>query len=624
MSDKSNLAAYLFHQGTNFYAYEYMGATVKKEANTYEYTFRTWAPNAYSVALVSDFSGWNTPLIMKKITKGIWETSYKSEKSLQGSSYKFKIEGKNGIHYKSDPYAKFSKGGADGASIIFESNYLWKDSGWEKSVKEKRNEQNGAFLPFPINIYEMHLASFLKAENGKYLTYRELGKILPTYLRYMGYTHVEFMPIMEFPYDASWGYQVGGFFAPSSRFGTPDDFKFLIDSLHCSNIGVIADWVPAHFPKDEWGLFEFDGSMLYEYQGDDRRESLSWGTRFFDVAREEVQSFLISNALYYFREFHIDGLRVDAVASMLYLDYDKADGTWIRNFEGGKENLESIAFFKKLNTAVFKEFPHALMIAEESGDFGKITRPAYEGGLGFNLKWNMGWANDFFQYLSSDPIFRRHNHKALTFPIHYAYSENYVLPISHDEVVHGKHAFIDKMHGSYEDKFKQTRLALLLMMTYPGKKLTFMGTEFGQFREWDYANSLEWFMLDYEKHHSLREYVAALNRFYILNDALWYYDFSQRGFEWISVDEAEKNAIAYKRNGKSSSLTILLNFSGSEQTLTIKNKNLKFFTLKFSTDESAEKLLRCEDESKSYDINVTLPAFSGRIYEEKSMMIEIL
>ena len=614
-------AEYYFHQGTNFHSYDYLGASKTVEDKEYKYTFRVWAPNAYNVALVSDFSGWDTPIFMNKRKSGVWEVEYLSKEALEGNSYKFRIEGKNGIHYKGDPYARYSKGGADGASVIYESSYVHTDDLWQKNSKCRHSNER-SYLSFPINIYELNLLSFLKTETDEYLSYRELAEILPFYLRYMGYTHVEFMPIMEYPYDGSWGYQVGAFFAPSSRLGTPDDFKFLIDSLHNAEIGVILDWVPAHFPKDEWGLFEFDGSLLYEYQGFDRCESLIWKTRFFDVGREEVQSFLISNALYLFREFHVDGLRVDAVAAMLYLDYDKPDGGWIKNTYGGKENLESIAFFKKLNTAIFSEFPNALMIAEESGDFGKITHPAHDGGLGFNLKWNMGWANDFFKYLSGDPIFRKYEHTALTFPIQYAYSENYVLPISHDEVVHGKKSLINKMFGSYEDKFKQTRLALMLMMTYPGKKLTFMGTEFGQFREWDYMHSLEWFMLDYEKHHDLREYVCALNRFYIKNEALWYYDFSHIGFEWLSVDENEKNSVCYKRHGKDTSLIILLNFSGSEQTITFEFDRNKSLFLKFSTDDSAENISYDKKYAEKYDISVKLSAFSGRIYEEKAMIIE--
>ncbi len=617
-------AEYLFHQGTNYYAYNYLGVTVEEKNKKYVYTFRTWAPNAYSVALVSDFFGWERPIEMKKISIGVWETVYTSETALTGALYKYKISGKNGVHLKGDPYANYSTGGADGASIIYHSDFTWSDREWIDRRK-RQNKNNDAFLPIPINIYELHIGSFMRSNTEGYTSYRDLARILPSYIRYMGYTHVEFMPISEYPYDASWGYQVGAFYAPSSRFGTPDDFRYLIDTLHQFGIGVIIDWVPAHFPKDEWGLYEFDGGPLYEYQGLDRQESLTWGTRFFDVGREEVQSFLISNALYYFREFHIDGLRVDAVASMLYLDYDKPDGVWIKNENGGKENLEAIAFFKKLNERVFLEFPDALMIAEESGDFGKITHPTSVGGLGFNLKWNMGWANDFYDYLETDPIYRKHKHSALTFPIMYAYSENYVLPISHDEVVHGKKALIDKMFGSYEDKFKQIRTALLLTMTYPGKKLLFMGSEFGQFREWDYKSSVEWFMLDYKKHHALREYVAALNRFYLSQPALWEYDYKTEGFEWISVDENEKNLIVFKRNGIKNSLIIIINFSGTEQFIkfsTSCNCNLKCL---FSTDDTfcgEDILILQKTEDTSY-FDAKLPAFSGRIYAENKIKRKI-
>ena len=615
---------YLFHQGTNFYAYEFMGVTLNVSDGKYIYTFRTWAPNAFSVELVSDFCGWETPVKMKRGSSGIWETQYISKTSLVGSAYKYKIQGKNGTHLKGDPYAKYSKGGADGASVIYESNFSWTDKAWLKAQEKK--QESDSYLSCPINIYEVHLGSFLKKKNGEYLSYREIAGILPGYLRYMGYTHVEFLPISEYPYDASWGYQVGAFYAPTSRFGTPDDFRYLINALHNADIGVILDWVPAHFPKDEWGLYEFDGEPLYEYQGSDRQESSTWGTRFFDVGREEVQSFLISNALYYLREFHIDGLRVDAVASMLYLDYDKADGEWIKNSNGGRENLESIAFFKKLNERVFFEFPNTLMIAEESDDYGKITHPVVAGGLGFNLKWNMGWSNDFFKYISCDPIFRKYKHKALTFPIMYAFTENYILAISHDEVVHGKLSLINKMHGSYEDKFKEIRLSMLLMMTFPGKKSLFMGCEFGQFREWDYKNSLEWFLLDYDTHHSLREYVKALNKFYLEEEALWYYDFSRHGFSWISVDENEKNCIAYKRNAKEKSLIILLNFSGSDQTIkfeTQKNKH-KIYKTVFSTElENISETYSEKINSVNHCMEITLKKFSGKILKEYVVEKEI-
>lgn len=618
MSDKNNQAEYLFHQGTNYYAYDYLGCNLKKTDDRYVYTFRTWAPNADEVYLASDFTDWNSNAIrMNRETQGVWECIVTSDISLDGSAYKFRIKRGNSEHLKGDPYARYSRGGADGASIIFaESKHVWNDTSWFKKRK-KTVFSTGGYLSTPLNIYEVHAGSFMRGDNNSYLSYRELADVLIPYLKYMGYTHVEFLPLAEHPFDGSWGYQVGAFYAPTSRFGTPDDFKYLVNELHKSGLGVILDWVPAHFPKDEWGLYEFDGAPLYEYQGKDRIESSSWGTRFFDLGREEVQSFLISNALYMFREFHIDGLRVDAVASMIYLDYDRLPGEWVPNSYGGRENLEAIAFLRKLNIAIYSEFSDALMIAEESGSFGGITKPVFEGGLGFNLKWNMGFANDFYDYIETDPFFRKYKHKALNFPLMYAFTENYVLPISHDEVVHGKKSFVDKMYGSYEDKFRQARASMLLIMTYPGKKMLFMGTEYAQFREWDYSNSLEWFMLDYPNHQAFRQYVAALNRFYLDTKELWMHDFDPRGFEWLYADEAERNIVAYKRKSSSSEIIVALNFSGAEQKIRINVKSIAPYKCIFSTDivSEADAISDAKrDESGAY-FDIILPAFSGKIYK---------
>jgi len=479
-----------------------------------------------------------------------------------------------------------------------------------------------------MNIYEMHLGSFLRNDDGSYLSYRTLADILPTYVKKMGYTHVEFLPIQEHPFDGSWGYQVCGFYAPTSRFGNPDDFRHLINSLHKAGIGVIMDWVPAHFPKDAWGLYEFDGAPLYEYQGKDRQESRSWGTRFFDLGREEVQSFLVSNALYFLREFHIDGLRVDAVASMIYLDYDRDPGEWVPNSEGGRENLEAIAFIKKLNAAVLGEFPDALMIAEESSAFGGVTAPISVGGMGFSLKWNMGFANDFYDYVQTDPIFRKYKHTALNFPIAYAFKENYCLPISHDEVVHGKKSFIDKMFGDLDSKFEQARVAMMAYMTYPGKKLLFMGTEYAQFREWDYASSLEWFMLDYPKHKAFSDYVAALNNFYLEQSPLWEIDFKEEGFIWLLPDENEKNLVAFKRRDLSGhELYVLLNFSGALQSCEIDACGYRLTDL-FDTGnippESKEYIIpKANKKQKCGRVEIDLPAFSGIIFKSVSKNTKI-
>ncbi|MBE6643892.1 MAG: 1,4-alpha-glucan branching protein GlgB [Ruminococcaceae bacterium] len=616
MNEEKDMAPYYFHQGTNFYVYNYLGCNLKKIDGKYEYTFRTWAPNADKVGLVSDFTDWENPIYFNKITnKGVWECKYINYKSLSGKAYKFLIERDGRKNYKGDPYARFSRGGADGASIIFEDSFSFTDSVWMKKRRKDFFTQSSSYLSKPLNIYEIHFGSFIRHADNEYLTYREMADILVPYIKYMGYTHVEFLPLTEYPYDGSWGYQVCGFYAPTSRYGTPDDFKYLINKLHLSGIGVILDWVPAHFPKDSWGLYEFDGAPLYEYQGEDRIESDTWGTRFFDLGREEVQSFLISSAMFFLREYHIDGLRVDAVASMLYLDYDRKPGHWIPNSDGGRENLEAIAFFKKLNTAVYSEFSDVLMIAEESGSFGGVTKPVCCGGLGFALKWNMGFANDLYDYLSCDPFFRKYKHKALNFPILYAFSENYILPVSHDEVVHGKLSLIDKMFGGYEDKFRQMRSFLLMLMTYPGKKLLFMGTEFAQFREWDFENSLEWFMLDYPSHRKIRDYTRALNYFYLERPELWECDFDSEGFEWILPDAKEINTIAYKRfDKKRNSITVIINFSGSLQSVDLEYE----VDVMFSTGEGVET-----EKIQEGKIRVFLKAFSGAVFKTKEKNIKI-
>lgn len=618
----TDIGSYLFHQGTNYHAYEFLGCSLLMKDGKYEYTFRTWAPNAKSVGLVSDFTGWTYAVPFSRVTdKGIWELKYLSDCSLELRPYKFRIESNKGYQDKGDPYARFSRGGSDGASLIFtDTSFKWEDKRWMSHRKKAISSDGKYYISSPINIYEMHMGSWMRhEEDNRYYSYSELADILPSYLKKMGYTHVEFLPLQEHPFDGSWGYQVCAFYAPTSRFGTPNEFRHLINSLHKAGIGVIMDWVPAHFPKDSWGLYEFDGSPLYEYQGKDRMESRSWGTRFFDLGREEIQSFLVSNALYFFREFHIDGLRVDAVASMIYLDYDRMPGEWHPNHLGTNENLEATAFLRKLNTAIYSEFPDALMIAEESTSFAGITKPVSMGGIGFNMKWNMGWANDFYRYVQTDPIYRKYHHTALNFPLMYAFTEQYCMPISHDEVVHGKLSFINKMFGSHEDKFRQARTSLMLMMTYPGKKMLFMGTEYAQFREWDYDNSLEWFMLDYPDHMHFREYVASLNAFYLDHSELWEIDFVEDGWKWLLPDEADKNLVAFKRiNKKGKELIVVLNFSGSTQQATLPcKKGIRlesvFDTGDLSPEQRSVKILKSGDE---YRAEVVVPPFSGVIFKQ--------
>ena len=446
----------------------------------------------------------------------------------------------------------------------------------------------------------------------------------------MGYTHVEFMPVSEYPFDGSWGYQVTGYYAVSSRFGTPNDFKHLIDKFHQKNIGVILDWVPAHFPKDEHGLYEFDGTPCYENQGWDRKEHETWGTRIFDWGRNEVQSFLVSNAVYLFDEFHVDGLRVDAVASMLYLDYDRKDGEWIPNEHGGNYNLQAIEFFKKLNTVIFERFPNALMIAEESTSFPMITKPVSMGGLGFNYKWNMGWMNDVLSYVQVDPFFRSGCHNKMTFSMCYAFSENYVLPISHDEVVHGKKSLLDKMPGDIPKKFAQLRAFMMYMFAHPGKKLSFMGNEFGQFKEWNYSEGVEFFMLEYDLHNKLSEFNKKLNHTYKNNPPLYEIEDSWDGFEWISADEKDNNVISFIRKDRSGqTIVAIFNFSGKD-----------FYKYRLGVEPGEYRLLFTSDDvqyggtgkikrrvysthkktahGREYSIRFDLPEFSGAYFIKKS------
>ena len=629
------LAPYFFCQGTNFRSYEWLGCHSEKTDDGFEYTFRVWAPKAEKVFVAGDFNSWDESLPMEKDAEsGVWTATLISAKNLDGNRYKYKVVSKTRTAMKADPYATYSETLAKTASIIHTVKAKWSDSKW-LSARGKAFEGKH-FYSAPMNIYEMHLGSW-KTRDGKsnvdgehYLNYREIADELVPYALDMGYTHVELMPITEHPFDGSWGYQVGGYYAPTSRFGTPEDFIYFVNKLHKAGIGVILDWVPAHFPKDEHGLFEFDGYPLYEYQGKDRMEHKSWGTRCFDVGRPEVQSFLISNALFWMRNYHIDGLRIDAVASMLYLDYDRAPGEWIPNIDGGNHNYEAMAFFKKLNTAVFAEFPYALMIAEESTAWPMVTKPVSDGGLGFNFKWNMGWANDMFEYISTDPFFRKYVHNKLTFPLMYAFSENYILPVSHDEVVHGKKSLLDKMFGGYEDKFACMRAFLMYMMTLPGKKLMFMGCEYAPFREWDYKNQLEWFMLDYPRHSQMKDYVRALNHFYLEHSPLWEIDDGWDGFEWIDPDRCEDNTLSYiRKSADGEELIILLNFAPCRRDgykLRVKSKGS--YVALINSDEArygggGSKLgtmkSKAHREGKKWvhEISVDLPSYGALIIKKK-------
>lgn len=553
------LPVYYFHQGTNYKAYSFMGVHKQKDS----YVFRVWAPNAGSVGITGDFNGWTNSNKMERISEGgIWEGCVSDSCFGEGSKYKFIIERDGKTIYKADPYAFACELPPMTASVYSDiSGYKWNDSLW---MRNRQKRAAGGIYNRPMNVYEVHLGSFMRDRYGDHLTYKQLATELATYVKQMGYTHVELMPVAEHPFDGSWGYQVCGYFAPTSRFGKPTDFMEFVDILHCSGIGVILDWVPAHFPKDAHGLYEFDGSPLYEYQGWDRKEHEGWGTRRFDVGRNEVECFLVSNADFWLDKYHIDGLRVDAVASMLYLDYDKRPGEWVPNDYGDNKCLEAIAFFKKLNGHVRGKYPDVIMIAEESTAFANIT--GWENdGLGFHYKWNMGWMNDSLSYMSADPLYRKFEHNKLNFSLTYAFSEKYVLPISHDEVVHGKKSLLDRAPVPYEDKFAGTRAFLTYMMTHPGKKLTFMGCEIGQFAEWDYKSSVEWFLLSYPMHEKFQRFVASLNNFYLAHSELWELDDSWDGFEWLDPDDRDRSVISFcRKNKKGDTLAVVINFTPVE------------------------------------------------------------
>lgn len=537
----------LFKAGKHYRLYEKFGShplTLNKVKGTY---FAVWAPGAKQVSVIGNFNFWKDGehlLDVRWDGSGIWEGFIPNVE--KGNLYKYKIHSNHNeiITEKADPYARRCEHPPNTASVVWEDDYKWKDKSW----LQKRKKNNS--LQAPYSVYEVHLSSWKKkTEENRSLSYWELATDLVSYVKEMGFTHVEFMPIMEYPYDPSWGYQITGYFAPTSRFGYPDEFKFLVDKLHENDIGVILDWVPSHFPEDSHGLGYFDGTHLYEHPDPKRGYHPDWKSLIFNYSRNEVRAFLISNALYWLEQFHIDGLRVDAVASILYLDYSREEGEWDPNEFGENKNLEAISFLEELNKEVYTSFPDVQTIAEESTAYSGVSKPVFLGGLGFGMKWMMGWMHDTLQYFSKEPIYRKHHQNNITFSLTYTFTENFMLPLSHDEVVYGKHSILGRMPGDEWQRFANLRLLYGYMFTHPGTKLLFQGCEFGQSEEWNFQNSLDWHLLDYAPHKGIQEVIKALNKFYRAEPALYENQFVPDGFEWIDYSDAENSVISFIRKG---------------------------------------------------------------------------
>ena len=619
----TELDQYLFGQATHYDIYKKLGAHPVSYGRQKGVYFAVWAPNAQYVSVIGEFNDWNTQAnpMEKAGPIGVFQVFVPGAR--EGQLYKFYIVGMHGEElYKADPYANAAEMRPGTASRITDiSSYKWNDGVWMKN-RPRFNEKKDAMA-----IYEVHPGSWMKHQSTEdnregFFNYREFGEMLAKYVKEMGYTHVELMGIAEHPFDGSWGYQVTGYYAPTSRYGTPQDFKYMIDYLHRQKIGVILDWVPAHFPKDAHGLANFDGTAVYEHEDPRQGEHPDWGTKIYNYGRPEVKNFLIANALFWIEECHVDGLRVDAVASMLYLDYGKSDGQWVANKYGGNENLEAIEFFKHLNTVVLGRNHGTVMIAEESTAWPKVTGKAEDGGLGFSLKWNMGWMNDFLEYMKLDPYFRKDNHNKMTFAITYAYSEKYVLVLSHDEVVHLKCSMLSKMPGELEDKFKNLKAGYTFMMGHPGKKLLFMGQDFGQLREWSEERELDWFLLQEKEHRDLQSFVKDLLYIYRKYPAVHATDNDPQGFEWINADDAYRSIFSFVRKSptKRNNLLFICNFTPvARPDYRVGVPRLKQYTqLMDENGRTGKKVFRAvkqECDNRPYSFAYPLPAYGIAIFQ---------
>lgn len=629
-----------FESGIHYTIYEKLGAHPIVAEGIKGVSFAVWAPNAIRVSVVGDFNNWDGRIhqMRRMGNSGIFEIFVPGANV--NDNYKFELKIKGGVTYlKADPYANASQLRPETASVVVDiSDFEWDDSAW---IKERSDRQK---KDAPISVYELYLGSFDRNEEGSiadgsvYINYRELAPKVISYIKEMGYTHVELMPVMEHPFDGSWGYQTIGYYAPTSRYGSPKDFMYFVNELHKSGIGVILDWVPAHFPRDEYGLSNFDGTCLYEHQDPRQGAHPHWGTLIYNYARPQVSNYLIANALFWVEKYHADGIRMDAVASMLYLDYGKQDGEWVANIYGGNENLDAVEFIKHLNSIMHKRNPGVLTIAEESTAWPMVTGDLNNGGLGFDIKWNMGWMNDFLGYIKNDPYFRSHHHNELTFSMIYAYSENFMLVFSHDEVVHGKSSMLGKMPGNREEKFANLRLAYAYMMTHPGKKLLFMGQDIAEFDEWNENRSVQWDLTKFEEHNGVKELVKTLNRLYTKEPAFYVKDTDSDGFEWVNCIEAHKSYVSFIRKGDKDTdiYLVIANFSGISQELKIglpfhgkyreelNTDDKKFGGSKTITRKSVRKTVEEVCDERPYSITVSIPALSLCVYSYEPYTVDEL